>query len=138
MAEIKELQRQIDSAKSAMANSLTDDLIKGAIVINDTKIITAKLDNSDADDLRKLGDSLKDKEDDLLVVLAGIKDGKAVLVSMATDKAIAKGVHAGNVIREVAKMAGGGGGGKPASAQAGAKDLAKIDDALASVKDLIK
>ncbi|MBR2973848.1 MAG: alanine--tRNA ligase, partial [Clostridia bacterium] len=138
MAEIKELQRQIDSAKSAMANSLTDDLIKDALVINDTKVITAKLDNSDADDLRKLGDSLKDKEDDLLVVLAGIKDGKAVLVSMATDKAIAKGIHAGNVIREVAKTAGGGGGGKPASAQAGAKDLDKIDDALAIVKDLIK
>ena len=138
MAEIKELHRQIDSAKSAMANSLTDDLIKGALVINDTKIITAKLDNSDADDLRKLGDSLKDKEDDLLVVLAGIKDGKAVLVSMATDKAIAKGIHAGNVIREVAKTAGGGGGGKPASAQAGAKDLSKIDEALAIVKDLIK
>ena len=92
----------------------------------------------DADGLRKLGDSLKEKEPKLLAVLAGVKEDKAVLVAMASAEAVKAGVHAGNIIREVAKAAGGGGGGKPDSAQAGAKDIAKIDDALAIVEGLLK
>jgi len=136
MSEIKELQRQLDSAKTAMAGNIAGDLLESAKDIKGIKVITAKLDGMDADSLRKLGDSLKEKESKLLLVLAGIKDEKAVFVAMATKEAVSRGVHAGNIIREVAKAAGGGGGGKPDSAQAGGKDLSKIDEALSKVDSL--
>ena len=138
MNEVKELQRQLDSAKTKMAGNIAGDLLGSAKEIGGIKVITAKLDGMDADSLRKLGDSLKEKEDNLLTVLAGVKDDKAVIVAMATKTAIANGAHAGNIVREVAKAAGGGGGGKPDSAQAGAKDISKLDEALALVETLIK
>ena len=138
MNEVKELQRQLDAAKTKMAGNIAGDLLGSAKEIGGIKVITAKLDGMDADSLRKLGDSLKEKEDNLLTVLAGVKDGKAVIVAMATKTAIANGAHAGNIVREVAKAAGGGGGGKPDSAQAGAKDISKLDDALALVETLVK
>ncbi len=135
--EAKELSRELESAKAGKAVSLAEDLIKTAENINGINVITAKIDGMGADDLRTLGDSLKDKEPNLVLVLAGVNGDKATLVAMATKEAIAKGANAGKIIKEVAKTAGGGGGGKPDSAQAGAKDLSKLDEALALVKTLI-
>ena len=135
--EAKELSRELESAKAGKAVSLAQDLIKTAENINGINVITAKIDGMEADDLRTLGDSLKDKEPNLVLVLAGVNGDKATLVAMATKEAVAKGANAGKIIKEVAKTAGGGGGGKPDSAQAGAKDLSKLDEALALVKTLI-
>ena len=135
--EAKELSRELESAKAGKAVSLAQDLIKTAENINGINVITAKIDGMGADDLRTLGDSLKDKEPNLVLVLAGVNGDKATLVAMATKEAVAKGANAGKIIKEVAKTAGGGGGGKPDSAQAGAKDLTKLDEALALVKTLI-
>lgn len=135
--EAKELSRELESAKAGKAVSLAQDLIKTAENINGINVITAKIDGMGADDLRTLGDSLKDKEPNLVLVLAGVSGDKATLVAMATKEAVAKGANAGKIIKEVAKTAGGGGGGKPDSAQAGAKDLSKLDEALALVKTLI-
>ncbi len=135
--EAKELSRELESAKAGKAVSLAEDLIKTAENINGINVITAKIDGMGADDLRTLGDSLKDKEPNLVLVLAGVNGDKATLVAMATKEAVAKGANAGKIIKEVAKTAGGGGGGKPDSAQAGAKDLSKLDEALALVKTLI-
>lgn len=135
--EAKELSRELESAKAGKAVSLAQDLIKTAENINGINVITAKIDGMGADDLRTLGDSLKDKEPNLVLVLAGVNGDKATLVAMATKEAVAKGANAGKIIKEVAKTAGGGGGGKPDSAQAGAKDLSKLDEALALVKTLI-
>jgi alanyl-tRNA synthetase len=87
--------------------------------------------------LRNAGDSLKQKAPCSVIVLASNADGKVNIVAMATKEAIEKGAHAGNIIREVAKVTGGGGGGKPDSAQAGGKDASKIDEALSIVKTLI-
>ncbi len=135
--EAKELSRELESAKAGKAVSLAEDLIKTAENVNGINVITAKIDGMGADDLRTLGDSLKDKEPNLVLVLAGVNGDKATLVAMATKEAVAKGANAGKIIKEVAKTAGGGGGGKPDSAQAGAKDLSKLDEALALVKTLI-
>ena len=135
--EAKELSRELESAKAGKAVSLAQDLIKTAENINGINVITAKIDGMGADDLRTLGDSLKDKEPNLVLVLAGVNGDKATLVAMATKEAVANGANAGKIIKEVAKTAGGGGGGKPDSAQAGAKDLSKLDEALALVKTLI-
>ena len=87
--------------------------------------------------LRNAGDNLKQKIDCGVIVLASSAEGKVNIVAMATADAVKCGAHAGNIIREVAKTCGGGGGGKPDSAQAGGKDASKIEEALAKVKELI-
>ena len=88
-------------------------------------------------DLRTMGDTVKSKLDCGVVVLAGEADGKITFLAMATPEAVKKGVHAGNIIREITKIAGGSGGGKPDMAQGGGKDSAKIDNALAAVDEII-
>ena len=138
MSELRQMQRELDSAKSAMAGNKAQELLNSAAVVKGTKVITAKLSGMDTDGLRKLGDNLKDKEPDLALVLASEADGKVIFVAMATKDAVKKGVHCGNLVREVAKAAGGGGGGKPDSAQAGGKDPAKVDSALSLVSGLIE
>ena len=90
------------------------------------------------DALRNLGDSFKAKLDCGVIVLASSDNGKVSIVSMATKEAVSRGAHAGNIVREVAKVCGGGGGGKPESAQAGAKDAEKIEEALELVYSLIE
>lgn len=136
-AENRSLQKELEAMKTQMAGNQSGALLDSAKEANGVKIVIAKIDDADNNTLRKLGDSLKEKESNLVLLLAGVKDGKAVLVCMATKNAVAKGAHAGNIVREVAKLAGGGGGGKPDSAQAGAKDLSKLDDALTKAETII-
>ena len=104
--------------------TLSDDLIK--------------LENAGVDGLRALGDSVKEKLPCSFVALADVADGKVTFITMATKDAVAKGIHAGNIIREMAKIAGGGGGGRPDSAQAGGKDASKADAALEKALELAK
>ncbi len=136
--ENKNLKRELESIKSKMANSGLNDLIGGADEVNGIKVIAHRLDDGlDMNALRGAGDNLKQKLDCAVIVLASATDGKVNIVAMATPDAIQKGAHAGNIIREVAKTCGGGGGGKPDSAQAGGKDAAKIAEALDLVKTLL-
>ena len=93
-----------------------------------------KLDDVDMNDMRTLGDELKGKLGESLIVLASATGGKVSLMATATDGAVKKGAHAGNLIRTAAKLVGGGGGGRPNMAQAGGRDVSKIDDALAAAK----
>ena len=98
------------------------------------KLLAAKLENVEMGALRDLGDQLKDKLGDGVIALMSAIDGKANIVIMATDSAVKAGAHAGNLIKAVAPIVGGGGGGRPNMAQAGGKNPAGIDDALAEVK----
>lgn len=137
--EIKNLKRELESLKSKLANSKLDDAAGDAEEINGIKIIAARLDDGlDMNSLRAAGDNLKQKFESAVIVLASAAGDKVNLVSMATKSAVSKGANAGNIIREVAKVTGGGGGGKPDSAQAGGKDASKISEALALVKDIVK
>ena len=88
--------------------------------------------------LRNLGDDFKSKLGDSVVVLASAKDGKVNLIAMATDGAVAKGAHAGNIIKAVAGLVGGGGGGRPNMAQAGGKNPEKIDEAVAKAAEVLE
>ena len=126
-AEVESLKSK--AAKEALGNSLeqTED-VKGV------KLLAAKLDNVEMGALRDLGDQLKDKIGDGVVALLSSCDGKANIVIMATDSAVKAGAHAGNLIKAIAPIVGGGGGGRPNMAQAGGKNPAGIDDALAAVK----
>ena len=121
-----------------MANSGLSSLVDNAPEINGIKLVASRLDDGlDMNALRNAGDNLKQKLECAVIVLASAAEGKVNIVAMATKDAIEKGAHAGNIIREVAKTCGGGGGGKPDSAQAGGKDESKIAEALELVKTLI-
>ena len=136
--ELKEAKREIDSLKSKMAQGGIEDILNSAVEVKGVKIITGKMaDGLDMNALRTVGDNLKQKTECGVIVLASNAGGKVNIIAMATPSAMEKGAHAGNIVREVAKICGGGGGGKPDSAQAGGKDASKIDDALNIVKDLI-
>ena len=106
--------------------------------IKGVKLLAAKADGADMNGLRDLGDQLKEKLGEGVVVLASEKDGKVNLVAMATDSAMAQGAHAGNLIKGIAALVGGGGGGRPNMAQAGGKNPAGIPQAIAEVEKVLE
>ena len=114
-----------------------DDVLDKVQDFGGVKTLVQKVQADNIDALRNLGDQLRDKINGA-VVLAAEMDGKAVILAMATKEAVVKGIHAGNIVKEVAKLCGGGGGGRPDMAQAGAKDLSKLDNALKTAWDIIK
>ncbi len=139
MNELKEAKHEIESMKGKLAQGAVDDLLSTATEVNGMQVIAQRLeDGMDMNTLRAVGDNLKQKLDNAVIVLAAATGGKVNLIAMATKTAVANGAHAGNIIREVAKITGGGGGGKPDSAQAGGKDAAKIAEALDAVSGLLK
>ncbi len=137
--ENKSLRRELESLRSKMANSSVGSIADNAEEIGGIKVVTARLDDGlDMNALRTAGDNLKNKLECAVIVLASAAEGKVNLIAMATPSAVKLGAHAGNIIREAAKITGGGGGGKPDSAQAGGKDASKLDEAFAAVKNLLK
>ena len=136
--EIRHLEKEVEKLKSDLANSKLNDIISESIEVNGVKIISKRIDNMDMDSLRQLGDKIRDSLNSILVVLGSVKDNKVSFVAMATKDLVDRGIHAGNIVREVAKVTGGGGGGRPDMAQAGGKDSSKIEDALKIVKDIVE
>ena len=135
--QVKDLQKELDALKSQLTASAADDILKNVETIGDIKTLCVYQADMDMDALRKLGDTLKDKLGECVLVLAGGTE-KLQFVAMATKNAVAAGAHAGNIVREAAKTTGGGGGGKPAMAQAGGKDVSKVMDALEAAKNVIR
>jgi len=117
---------------------MLDELIAGAQEEKGVKYLVTKLDNMGIDSLREMGDKLRDKMGTSFVMLASFDGEKTVLVAMASKDAVSKGVHAGNIIKEAAKAAGGSGGGRPDMAQGGIKDLDKVGAALDAVPEILK
>lgn len=136
--EQKDLVKEIEKLKAEMASGAADDILKNAEEVNGVKVVCAVVENTSANDLKTMGDELKNRLGEAVVVLASAVDGKVSLVAMATKGAVDKGAHAGNVIKEAAAVCGGGGGGKPAIAQAGGKDASKLNEAVAKAKEVIK
>ncbi|HZJ68446.1 MAG TPA: alanine--tRNA ligase, partial [Candidatus Eisenbacteria bacterium] len=132
----KEIEKELALLRQKAAVNIVDDLLKKSENIGIFKTVMYKLDNVDADQLRQMGDQIRDhfQEQAAVVILASEYSGKVIWLIMATRKAVESGVHAGNLIREAAKLTGGGGGGRPDMAQAGGKNPDKIEDAF----DLLK
>lgn len=130
MAEIKALSSENESLKSQAAKDALGDVMDQVQEIKGVKFLAAKVAGVDKNGLRDLGDQLKAKLGDGIILLASDADGKVNLAAMATDGAVAAGAHAGNLIKAVAGKVGGGGGGRANMAQAGGKNPAGIDDAL--------
>lgn len=138
MAENKALHSENESLKSKMAQSSLGDVMDKVEEVKGVKLLAVKLDNVDMNGLRDLGDQLKDKLEDGVVVLASVKDGKVSLMAMATQSAMDAGAHAGNLVKVLAKEVGGGGGGRPNMAQAGGKDPSKVDAAISMAKEVLE
>lgn len=137
-AELKAAQSENESLKSKMAQGALGDVMNRVEVVNGIKVLAAKVEGVDPNRLRELGDQLKEKLGDGVVVLAGINNGKVNLLSMVTDSAQKAGAHAGNLIKQVASIVGGGGGGRPNMAQAGGKDPSKVDEAIQAVRNILE
>ena len=133
-AEVKSLQSENESLKSKLAQGSLGDVMNQVVEIKGVKILAAKVEGVDMNGLRDLGDQLKEKLGEGVVVLAAVNGGKVNLLAKATDAAQKAGAHAGNLIKGVAAIAGGGGGGRPNLAQAGCKIPAGIPDAVAEAK----
>lgn len=127
---IQKLNLEISRLKSA-------DMFAKPVEIGGLQLYVARVDGTTPDSLRSMGDELKHKGEDTVGVIASALGEKASIVAVCGSTAVAKGVKAGDVVREVAKLAGGGGGGRPDSAMAGAKDISKLDDALEAVADIV-
>lgn len=136
-AEIKELQSENESLKSKIARSSMGDVMDNVVEVNGVKLLAAAVTDVDMNGLRELGDQLKEKLGEGVVLLASANDGRVSLVAMVTEGAMKKGAHAGNLIKAVASRVGGGGGGRPAMAQAGGKNPEGIPDAIAAAKDAL-
>ena len=138
MAEMKELQSENESLKSKVAQNALGSVMDQVQEVKGVKLLATSVDGVDMNGLRDLGDNLKGQLGEGVVVLASSCDGKVNLVAMATEEAIAKGAHAGNLIKAIAAKVGGGGGGRPNMAQAGGKNPAGIPDAISEVKTALE
>ena len=138
MAEVKQLSSENESLKSKAARESLGNVMDQVKEVKGVKLLAAKADGADMNGLRELGDQLKEKLGEGVVVLASEKDGKVNLVAMATDSAMERGAHAGNLIKGIAALVGGGGGGRPNMAQAGGKNPAGIPQAIAEAENVLE
>lgn len=136
--EIKALSSENEKLKAKMANASVGDVMSQVVEVKGVKLLATKVADVDMNGLRNLGDQLKDKMGGGVVVLVSTTGDKANVIVMADDDAISKGAHAGNMIKEIAKLVGGGGGGRPNMAQAGGKNPAGADEVLAKAKEILE
>ncbi|MDD6208816.1 MAG: alanine--tRNA ligase [Clostridiales bacterium] len=138
LEEIKEFQSENEKLKNKLAKDALGDVMNQVVDVKGVKLLAASVENVDMNGLRTLGDQLKEKLGSGVVVLASSNDGKVNLIAMATDDAMKAGAHAGNLIKAIASVVGGGGGGRPNMAQAGGKNPAGIPDAIAKAKEVLE
>lgn len=135
--EIKALSSENEKLKAELANNALGDVSNDVAEINGVKFLATKVDNVDMNELRNLGDKLKSQIGSGVVLIVSAQGDKVNLIAMATDDAIAKGAHAGNMIKSLAAIVGGGGGGRPNMAQAGGKNPAGIDELLSKAPEVL-
>ncbi len=139
-AELKAKEKELEDLKAEIAKQKAGSLFDNVTDLGAVKLITGTLGEADANALRSMVDSAKDKGDDIVIILAAEQNAKGTcsFACYCGKSAIANGAHAGNIVREIAQIAGGNGGGKPDSAMAGGKDISKIPEALAAAEEIVK
>jgi alanyl-tRNA synthetase len=137
-AQIKAVEHELNNAKTKLAKFAVEDLLAKKVAVGDIQVVTSQVNAADMDGLRGIADLVKDRIASGIVVLGAVNNGKVNFVAMATADAVARGAHAGNIVKAAATVAGGGGGGRPDMAQAGGKNPAKTDEALAAALETIK
>jgi len=137
LLQLKELEREVEKLKAESQKQQVSELLNNVIEVQGVKVLSVEVKAQDMDSLRSMADLFRDKLGSGVVVLGSTVNGKVNLVAAATKDAVNKGIHAGNIIREVAKKTGGGGGGRPDMAQAGGKAPEKLTEALKIVELLV-
>ena len=137
MEEIKALHSENEKLKSKLAKEAMGDVMDQVVEVKGVKLLATSVAGVDMNGLRDLGDQLKGKLGEGVVVIASVLDGKVNLMAAVTDEAQKKGAHAGNLIKAIAGLVGGGGGGRPNMAQAGGKKPEGVADALAKVAEVV-
>ncbi|MPZ24065.1 MAG: alanine--tRNA ligase, partial [Dehalococcoidia bacterium] len=135
--QIDQLRKRLGAAEKNQAVRSLDSLLDGAAQVNGSHVLTARVEASSADSLRALADGLKERIESGVVVLGSVVNGKPAFLAVVTRDLVGR-VHAGNLVKEVAALTGGGGGGRPDMAQAGGKDPARLDDALALAGEIAR
>ena len=135
--EIKALKKAVESFKAKETAGEVDRFLFGAHNIGGLKVMTVMVPDADAAKLRQIGDMLRDKDASVAAVLASVNGEKVTFLAVCGKDAIAKGVKAGDLVKQVCTACGGSGGGKPDSAMGGGKDATKVDNALALVDDFV-
>ena len=138
LEENKQLSSELESLKSKLSGGLVDEIIAKAEDVNGFKYVSAKVSGIDMNALRNMGDQIKEKSGEGVIVLASDVDGKVNFVVMCSDEAVKKGAKAGNIVKAAATVCGGGGGGRPNMAQAGGKNPAGIDELLAKAPQVLE
>ena len=136
-AENKALKGEVDSLKSKMAQEAAGNVLDRVKEVKGVKLLAAQLDGVDMNELRELGDQFKEKLGEGVVVLASGNEGKVSLMATVTNGAMKQGAHAGNLVKAIAGLVGGGGGGRPNMAQAGGKNPAGIAQALEKAEEVL-
>ncbi|HIE17543.1 MAG TPA: alanine--tRNA ligase, partial [Dehalococcoidia bacterium] len=138
LAELTWERKRLASLEKELSRSMVDALLAKAEDVNGVTVVTAKIPFSSASGLREMGDLLRERLKSAVIVLGTVHDGKPSFVAMVTSDLVGKGLHAGDIVRQVAAVTGGGGGGKATMAQAGGKDKSKLDEALRLVKHTVQ
>jgi alanyl-tRNA synthetase len=134
----QQLQRELNQIRQKLAAQENEDLLGQAIRLDGFSVLTARVNAVSVDAMREMTDWLRNKLGSSVVTLGAVIDDKPLIVAAVTDDLIGRGLHAGNLVRDTAKMIGGGGGGRPNMAQAGGKESAKLGEALDSVANWVK
>jgi alanyl-tRNA synthetase len=137
-AEQKAAQRRLDQMQQRLAAFQFDSIMAQTQEVAGVKLLTAQVEGVDVEGLRQMADRFRDNVGSGTAVLATVNNGKPIIITVVTKDLIARGLKAGDIVREVAKVVGGGGGGRPDMAQAGGKDASKLPEALALVPNLIE
>lgn len=137
-AELKEKDKQLESLNQQAANAKASAMFDNAAEIGGVKVAVSKINDITPDALRKMGDSVKDRQDDVIALFAGINGEKGTLYCVCTAGAIKKGLHAGKIVQKISALTGGKGGGRSDSAMAGIGDIAKTDEAVAAFDSIVE
>ncbi|WP_151076181.1 alanine--tRNA ligase [Flintibacter sp. KGMB00164] len=137
MLEVKTLHQMVEKFKAKESAGEADRFLFGARQVGELKVLTATIADADANKLRQMGDMLRDKAPNVVAVLATVNGEKITFLAVCGKEAVAKGIKAGEIIKNVTDICGGKGGGKPDSAMGGGTNVLKLDDALASIDDFV-
>jgi alanyl-tRNA synthetase len=137
MAQLQENEKRLKELQRKLARTQFEEMLTETQEVNGVKVISLKVDAPDLPMLREMSDWFRDRLGSGVVVLGTVIEGKPNIIATVTQDLTKRGLHAGHLIKEVAKVVGGGGGGKPTMAQAGGKDPARLSEALARVENLV-
>ena len=138
MEETDDLRRRLATLERSLLRTEAEALLQRVAEVDGVRVVSGRTSAHNADGMREMGDFIRDKLSSCVVTLGALSGGSPILVTMVTPDLVARGLNAGNIARDAAKLMGGGGGGRPEMAQAGGRQPEKLDEALAAVPKLVR